>query len=482
MVGGMSVKAMRKSLIMRGMLLLHYLVMLLVFIACWMLFYRRHAMQGAFSTNSIAVCAMYAVLLMMFGRVYGVYKVGLAHVSDLFYGQTLANLLSLFITYVLVCVLARKLINPLAGIGAAGVQALFCAGWTISANRLYFSLHKPKRTVVIYRNDSDLHKLEEIRFFTDRWKVERRVQWAEENVHDLPFGKDTAIGETSTGGILKLMQIMEEYEAVFVSGVSATLRNGIVKYCVEKNKACYFVPHTGDVIISGAEHIRSFSVPICRARRSRPAPEYLLLKRVMDIVLSLLAIIVLSPFMALAALAIWSYDRGPVLYKQVRLTQDGRTFEILKLRSMIVDAEKGGARLAGEHDDRITPVGRIIRAIRFDELPQLFNILKGDMSIVGPRPERPEIAEQYRQELPAFDLRLQVKAGLTGYAQIYGRYNTEPQDKLKMDLMYINHASLAEDIKLIFATVRVLFLRDSTSGVREGQTTASVAEKTEKSA
>lgn len=482
MVGGMSVKAMRKSLIMRGMLLLHYLVMLLVFIACWMLFYRRQAMEGAFSTNSIAVCAMYAVLLMMFGRVYGVYKVGLAHVSDLFYGQTLANLLSLFITYVLVCVLARKLINPLAGIGAAGVQALFCAGWTISANRLYFSLHKPKRTVVIYRNDSDLHKLEEIRFFTDRWKVERRVQWVEDNVHDLPFEKGTAAGEASVSGILKLIQIMEEYEAVFVSGVNATLRNGIVKYCVDKGKACYFVPHTGDVITAGAEHIRSFSVPICRARRCRPTPEYLLIKRVMDITLSLVALILFSPFMAITALAIRSYDGGPVLYKQVRLTKEGKPFKILKLRSMIVDAEKGGARLAGEHDDRITPVGRIIRAIRFDELPQLFNILKGDMSIVGPRPERPEIAEQYRQELPAFDLRLQVKAGLTGYAQIYGRYNTEPQDKLKMDLMYINHASLAEDIKLIFATVRVLFLRDSTSGVREGQTTASVAEKTEKSA
>ena len=152
-----------------------------------------------------------------------------------------------------------------------------------------------------------------------------------------------------------------------------------------------------------------------------------------------------------------------------------------KLRSMIVDAEKGGARLAGEHDDRITPVGRIIRAIRFDELPQLFNILKGDMSIVGPRPERPEIAEQYRQELPAFDLRLQVKAGLTGYAQIYGRYNTEPQDKLKMDLMYINHASFSEDFKLIFATIRILFMRESTEGVAKGQTTASTR-KTEKSA
>ena len=152
-----------------------------------------------------------------------------------------------------------------------------------------------------------------------------------------------------------------------------------------------------------------------------------------------------------------------------------------KLRSMIVDAEKGGARLAGEHDDRITPVGRVIRAIRFDELPQLFNILKGDMSIVGPRPERPEIAEKYRQELPAFDLRLQVKAGLTGYAQVYGRYNTEPQDKLKMDLMYINHASFSEDFKLIFATIRILFVRESTEGVAKGQITASAGE-TEKSA
>ena len=473
-------RAIKKSLIMRGMIMLHYVVMVALFVVCWWQFYRFSANEHIFIAYSLSVCAMYAASLIMLSRIYSAYKVGLMHVGELFYGQTLANLISLAITYILACVLARRLINPLAGFGCAAVQALFSAAWTVSANRLYFTLHKPKRTVVIYRNENDLRKLEEIRFFAERWSVERTVQWDEENVHDLPYKKETP-GGRSFEAIQKLMRIMEDYEAVFVSGVSATLRNGIVKYCVEKNKACYFVPHTGDVIISGAEHIRSFSVPICRARRSRPAPEYLLLKRAMDIVLSLLAIIVLSPFMALAALAIWSYDRGPVLYKQVRLTQDGRTFEILKLRSMIVDAEKGGARLAGEHDDRITPVGRIIRAIRFDELPQLFNILKGDMSIVGPRPERPEIAEQYRQELPAFDLRLQVKAGLTGYAQIYGRYNTEPQDKLKMDLMYINHASLAEDIKLIFATVRVLFMRESTSGVAEGQRTASAVEK-EKSA
>ena len=473
-------KAMKKSLMMRGMALMHYGITVLLFVSCWWLFYRHIAAGAVFGAVNISVYAFYAVSLLMLSRIYSAYRVGLLHVGDLFYGQVLSNLISLGLTYLLACALARRLFNPLAGFGCAAVQALFSAGWTISANRLYFSLHKPKRTVVIYRDESDLRKLEEIRFFAERWSVERTVQWDEENVHDLPYKKETP-GGRSFEAIQKLMRIMEDYEAVFVSGVSATLRNGIVKYCVEKNKACYFVPHTGDVIISGAEHIRSFSVPICRARRSRPAPEYLLLKRAMDIVLSLLAIIVTSPFMAIAALAIWSYDHGPVLYKQVRLTKDGRLFEILKLRSMIVDAEKGGARLAGEHDDRITPVGRIIRAIRFDELPQLFNILKGDMSIVGPRPERPEIAEQYRQELPAFDLRLQVKAGLTGYAQIYGRYNTEPQDKLKMDLMYINHASLAEDIKLIFATVRVLFMRESTSGVAEGQTTASAVEK-EKSA
>ena len=473
-------KAMKKSLMMRGMVLLHYGITVLLFVSCWWLFYRHIAAGAVFGAVNISVYAFYAVSLLMLSRIYSAYRVGLLHVGDLFYGQVLSNLISLGLTYLLACALARRLINPLAGFGCAAVQALFSAGWTISANRLYFSLHKPKRTVVIYRGESDLRKLEEIRFFAERWSVERTVQWDEENVHDLPYKKETP-GGRSFEAIQKLMRIMEDYDAVFVSGVSATLRNGIVKYCVEKNKACYFVPHTGDVIISGAEHIRSFSVPICRARRSKPAPEYLLVKRAMDILLSLLAIIVTSPFMAIAALAIWSYDHGPVLYKQVRLTKDGRLFEILKFRSMRQDAEKDGvARLASEHDDRITPIGKLIRAIRFDELPQLFNILKGDMSIVGPRPERPEIAEQYRKELPAFDLRLQVKAGLTGYAQVYGRYNTEPQDKLKMDLMYINHASMAEDIKLIFATVRILFMRESTSGVADGQTTA--AKDVEKSA
>ena len=141
---------------------------------------------------------------------------------------------------------------------------------------------------------------------------------------------------------------------------------------------------------------------------------------------------------------------------------------------MRVDAEKDGvARLSsGEKDDRITPVGRIVRKCRLDELPQLFNILKGDMSIVGPRPERPEIAEQYYKHMPVFQLRLQVKAGLTGYAQVYGKYNTSPYDKLLMDLIYISKPSLEEDFKIIFATIKVLFSKESTEGINDNAVTA----------
>ena len=156
------------------------------------------------------------------------------------------------------------------------------------------------------------------------------------------------------------------------------------------------------------------------------------------------------------------------------MTKDGRDFDVLKFRSMRVDAEKDGvARLStGDHDDRITPVGHVIRKVKIDELPQLFNILKGDMTIVGPRPERREIAEEYEKELPEFRLRLQAKAGLTGYAQVYGKYNTTPYDKLQMDLMYISKPSIVEDLKIMFATLAILFRRESTEGVAPGHTTA----------
>jgi lipopolysaccharide/colanic/teichoic acid biosynthesis glycosyltransferase len=196
-------------------------------------------------------------------------------------------------------------------------------------------------------------------------------------------------------------------------------------------------------------------------------------KRAGDIVLSLIGIVLSSPIMLVTAILIHSYDKGPVFYKQERYTIGKKRFYVLKFRSMIVDAEKvGGARLATENDDRITPIGHVIRATRIDEIPQFFNILKGDMSFVGPRPERPEIHEEYCKKVPEFDFRLSVKAGLTGYAQVYGKYNTTTYDKLKFDMVYVQKTSILLDLQLILLTLRVVFQKESTEGIEEGETTA----------
>ena len=198
-------------------------------------------------------------------------------------------------------------------------------------------------------------------------------------------------------------------------------------------------------------------------RRYGQNQRYVFIKRIADIIISLSGLLVLSPLLAATAAAVKIYDGGDVLYSQVRLTQGGKRFRIYKFRSMRMDSEKDGvARLAKKDDDRITPIGKIIRDRHIDELPQLFNILRGDMSMVGPRPERPEIMERYMRELPEFEKRLQVKAGLTGYAQIYGTYYSTPCEKLQMDMIYLEKASLSEDFRLLLATVRILLFGEKT--------------------
>lgn len=198
-------------------------------------------------------------------------------------------------------------------------------------------------------------------------------------------------------------------------------------------------------------------------------------KRLIDICLSAIGILISSPIMLAVAIAIRLYDHGPAIYKQVRCTRGEREFQMFKFRSMIQNAEQDGkARLAAEHDDRITPVGKFIRATRLDELPQLFNIFMGDMSIVGPRPERPELIREYQDSIPEFAYRTHVKAGLTGYAQIYGRYNTTSYDKLKLDIIYVQRQSLILDLQMILMTVCIIFMKDSTQGLEEGATNANV--------
>ena len=286
----------------------------------------------------------------------------------------------------------------------------------------------------------------------------------------------------SVADCIKDVRMLEGMETVFISGVQSHERNVVLKYCVARGIPVYVLPRIGDIILSGAERMHMFHLPMLRVNRTVDSLENACLKRCFDILVSAVALIVASPIMLVTAAAIKLGDGGPVFYKQARLTKGGKIFHVLKFRSMRVDAEKDGvARLStGDKDDRITPVGRIIRKVRIDELPQLLNILGGSMSVVGPRPERPEIAQQYEKELPEFRLRLQVKAGLTGFAQVYGKYNTSPYDKLQMDLMYLANPTILEDLRIVLATVKILFMPESTDGIAEGQTTAAREEDPER--
>lgn len=255
------------------------------------------------------------------------------------------------------------------------------------------------------------------------------------------------------------------YDAVLINDIPAYAEKDIVKVCFERDKRVYLVPKLSDIIIKSSDDINVVDTPLFLCRNLGISMPKAFIKRAVDLILSTLSLIVLSPLFLVVAIAIKHEDGGPVFFKQERVTYKEKRFMILKFRSMIVDAEKDGRpHPAGERDDRITRVGRVIRATRIDELPQLINIIKGDMSIVGPRPERWEHVEKYMQEIPEFKYRYKVKGGLTGYAQVYGKYNTSALDKLKMDLMYITNYRLLLDVQIVFETVKILFLKESTEG------------------
>ena len=260
------------------------------------------------------------------------------------------------------------------------------------------------------------------------------------------------------------------HDAVILNDVPAELRNDLLKFCDRYRVRTYVAPKLTDIMIRGGQTISLFDTPLMLVKGTGLSPIQRILKRAMDVVLCSLAMIVAAPVMLIVAAAIKLEDGGPVFYRQDRLTRNGREFAILKFRSMIVDAEKqAGAVLASGNDPRITKVGKFIRATRLDELPQLLNILKGDMSIVGPRPERKCFADEFTRDMPEFAYRLKVRGGLTGYAQIYGKYNTSPYDKLRLDMMYIENYSLLLDIKLIILTLRIIFSKDSTEGIDKAE-------------
>ena len=324
--------------------------------------------------------------------------------------------------------------------------------WIWGTRYIYSKLYGARRLLVIYgdRDPGDvIHKMNTRK---DKYDISGKVHICE--------------------GEEKIHAMMEKYEGVIIWDLPSQIRNRYLKYCFSHSIRCYMSPKISDIILLGTDRIHLFDTPLLMCRNQGLSMEQRAFKRVLDIIISGLGIIVSSPIMLIIAIAVKAYDGGPVFYLQDRLTYKGKEFRIRKFRSMCVDSEKNGARLASKHDSRITPVGHILRNLHLDELPQLFNVFMGDMSLVGPRPERDVIMQEYEKEIPEFHYRLKVKAGLTGYAQVYGKYNTTPYDKLKLDLFYIENYSFLLDIKLLFMTVKIFFQKEVSEGVDDDQKNA----------
>ena len=399
---------------------------------------------------------IYMILAIFFIHGFGGYDIGVSRISHASIGCALASLIVNFLMMVFtVMMVGYKSLIP--GIIVAYVE-LFLADViilfiiTYVLTWLYRRIFPPYQMLQIHGehvNNLD-HKMGLRR---DKYVIAETVM-------------DTAPFDVITAKI-------DKYEAVLINDVPSELKNKILKYCFDRQKRVYFTPKISDIIVKESEELNLFDSPLYLSRNIGFSLGQRIVKRTGDIILSLLGIAITSPVMLVVAIMIHSYDKGPVFYKQERYTIHKKRFKVIKFRSMIVDAEKkSGARLASENDDRITPIGHFIRATRIDEIPQFFNILKGDMSFVGPRPERPQIHEEYCEKVPEFDFRLSVKAGLTGYAQVYGKYNTTTYDKLKFDMIYVQKASIILDLQLILLTLRVVFQKESTEGVEEGEKTA----------
>ena len=415
----------------------------------WVYFYNRQLPKEYYFWGNVFILAIYMVILFFFSGMYGGLKIGSFRMLELLFSQIFATVCEDILFDAITCMLAYRFPSPFPFVLALGAQCICIGLWIMGATYIYRSLFPPLDILLIHAGDH----------------TEAFVNKVKTRKHQFHISEEIKIDEE----IEQLYQAIERHEAVMMWDIPTSLRN---KYCYEKSVDVYVMPKISDIILNGSQTLHLFDTPLLLTKSTPMEPEQVMVKRLFDILFALLILIVTSPIMLITAIAIKLYDRGPILYTQIRCTVGGKEFKMYKFRSMIEAAEKDGvARLATQNDDRITPVGRIIRKVRIDELPQLFNVINGTMSFVGPRPERPEIIEKYTKVMPEFVYRMKVKAGLTGYAQIYGKYNSLPYDKLKLDLYYIEHFSVWLDLKLIILTLKILLTLDSTEGIAEGNLT-----------
>lgn len=399
--------------------------------------------------GNLAMSAIiYIMMLVIFGRFFHAFSIGVERIAK----QVVSVALTLFVTDLAEVLVSSTIQNNYRFmleyawryLLLALAQSVVLGIFVIIVNFLYRKIIPPLKITLIY-GDHPNNIEDKLACLPHKYQVVKRVKFDDPGVD--------------------LEKVINESSSVLINDVPSQIENKIIKLCFDKDVRTYVVPKIADIILKCSDSINVIDTPLYLSRNFGMSFGQRFAKRAMDIILSGLALIVFSPVFIITALAIKIEDHGPVFFKQERVTKNGKHFMILKFRSMIVDAEKDGRpHPAGEKDDRITKVGNIIRACRVDELPQLFNIFAGDMSIVGPRPERFEHVIKYTNDIPEFKFREKVKGGLTGYAQVYGKYNTSALDKLKLDLTYIANYSVLLDFQIIFETIKILFQKESTEG------------------
>ena len=428
-------------------------IQLALYTATWFTAYKEVG-ANQFVRGNLVILGLYVLMITFFYYTFGAFEIGRTRVFEIFYSQTLSILCTNVVTYLQLCLICRWQLgeNVLPILTMTGADLLLVLGWSFLTRWVFAKLYPPRKMLLIYGAYSPDNLLQKIQSREDRYEVQESI-----NIEsDFELIKEKIL----------------EYGNVVLTDTPAQKRNLLLKFCFENDVRCYCVPKISDIMVRSAKNIHLMDTTLLLFRNMGLTAEQKAWKRFVDIVLALIGIVLSSPFMLIIALCVKLYDGGPVFFRQDRLTEGGKVFRVFKFRSMRVQKEPAEYVLTRKEDDRITPVGKIIRNIHFDELPQLFNILKGDMSFVGPRPECPNLAEEYKQVIPQFDYRLKVKAGLTGYAQVYGKYNTTPYDKLKMDLHYIQNYSFFLDVKLVMLTVKILFQKENTEGIEAWQTSA----------
>ena len=377
--------------------------------------------------------------------VYGSFDVGRRKSKPIIYSLSLAVICTDIITYLQVMIMRAN--TNIHEFKLRGIELLFVTMviqiiiiivFTYAGNALFFLIHEPEKCCVI---TSSQESLDVIAYAMGRFKKQYKISSV------LDYRSDDIEAN------------IKKADTVFMYDVPSERRIFIMRLCYKYKVNVYFNPYLEDIMEVNATHYVLDDVYLFNKNIKTLTMEQRIAKRLLDIVLSLILGVLSSPFWIIGALAVKLYDGGPILFKQERATIHGKRFYVYKLRTMKENVENYSAK---KDDDRITTPGKFLRRTRIDELPQLLNVLKGDMTFVGPRPEMLKNVRSYTKELPEFKYRLRVKAGLTGYAQIAGKYNTTPRDKLIMDMMYIEQFSILRDIQLILQTAVVLLRSDST--------------------